>query len=341
MNSISQTIQDAWKSNRRTKLSPNGWISGNAVCCVHRGESVDKKGRGGLIVSGDSVSYSCFNCGFKANYTAGRPIYPKMQKLLQWLGISDRAIQLLKLETLRITTEEGIASSTIQIPRTVKPVDMPTSELLECVQSDWPKHVEFLKTRGFVPEDFPFLVSNDLGFQSRLIVPFIHRDCIIGYSARSIVAQQRQRYLMRCTMDYVFGLQFVEPEYEWIVVTEGIFDALSIKGLAVMHNEINDAQIEMICDTGKRIIVVPDLDSAGLSSRPHSLISAALDNDWNVAFPEWEMKDINAAYKEYGPLFCVAHILKTATSNQSSIKLRQRILLNQQKSKASLKSSLQ
>ena len=117
------------------------------------------------------------------------------------------------------------------------------------------------------------------------------------------------------------------------MIVERLFDALSVRGLAVMHNEISDAQTELICDLQKNIIVVPDLDSAGLTTHKNSLIQSALDNNWSVAFPTWNVKDVNEAYVNYGPLFTIKHILDSATSNSTKIKVMQKMWLNELKAK--------
>ena len=71
MNLIQSTILTSLPAGQ--KKTPSGWISFNAPCCVHNGESQDKKKRGGIMDSADgTISYHCFNCGYKASYILGR-----------------------------------------------------------------------------------------------------------------------------------------------------------------------------------------------------------------------------------------------------------------------------
>jgi hypothetical protein len=73
MNLIQNTILTALPANK--KKTPSGWISFNAPCCVHNGETQDKKKRGGIMTSADgTLSYHCFNCGYKASYIPSRGI---------------------------------------------------------------------------------------------------------------------------------------------------------------------------------------------------------------------------------------------------------------------------
>ena len=45
MNLIQSTILTSLPAGR--KKTPSGWVSFNAPCCVHNGETADKKKRGG------------------------------------------------------------------------------------------------------------------------------------------------------------------------------------------------------------------------------------------------------------------------------------------------------
>lgn len=328
MNIVIDTILDRWKSTRRTKISQKGWISGNAVCCEHRGQRPDKRGRGGIIVSGDIITYSCFNCGFTASYQIGRPLYPKMKKLLQWMGCDDNIITVLKLESLKNrysnTTESKLISKVI-------PMNFPPSLLLSENIDEFKEHANYIMQRGFSPSEFPFLVSHDIIYRKRVIIPFIMNDVAVGYSARSIMPQDKIRYIMKMNTPFVFGTHFIKNEQEWAILTEGLFDALSVGGLAVMHNLISEEQTNIVNDLQKRVVVVPHLDEAGLVDSNNSLIQTALDNDWDCSFPEWECNDINEAYVKYGKLFVVKHIIDTTTNNHTTIQVKQKMLFNKYK----------
>ena len=104
MNLIQSTILTSLPTGR--KKTPSGWISFNAPCCVHNGETADKKKRGGIMTSADgTVSYHCFNCGFKASYVIGRKLTYKMRQFMGYIGIPDDTIRKLAIEALR--EEEG------------------------------------------------------------------------------------------------------------------------------------------------------------------------------------------------------------------------------------------
>jgi hypothetical protein len=100
MNLIQSTILTALPAGR--KKTPSGWTSFNAPCCVHNGTSADKRKRGGIMTSADgTVSFHCFNCGFKASYIVGRKLSVKLRQFMGWLGIADDVIKKLALEAMR------------------------------------------------------------------------------------------------------------------------------------------------------------------------------------------------------------------------------------------------
>ena len=100
MNLIQNTILSSLPANK--KKTPSGWVSFNAPCCIHNGESQGKKKRGGIMTSADgTLSYHCFNCGYKASYIIGRKLTQKMRQFMGWLGITDNTIKKLAIEAMR------------------------------------------------------------------------------------------------------------------------------------------------------------------------------------------------------------------------------------------------
>ena len=100
MNLIQNTILTSLPANR--KKTPSGWMSFNAPCCVYNGETQDKKKRGGIMTSADgTLSYHCFNCGYKASYILGRRLSQKMRTFMSYIGIADNTIRKLAIEAMR------------------------------------------------------------------------------------------------------------------------------------------------------------------------------------------------------------------------------------------------
>jgi DNA primase len=119
----------------------------------------------------------------------------------------------------------------------------------------------------------------------------------------------------------VFGTDLQQPNWQYAVVVEGVFDALSINGLAVLHAEINDAQVRLIRSLGKQVVVVPDQDEAGMK-----LVDRAVELGWNVSMPDWgeNVKDVNDAVIKHGRLATLITILANKESSKIKIELRKK-----------------
>lgn len=332
MNKIIQTTLDFWQSGRKIRRSPSGWLSGNAVCCAHRGESQDRRGRAGVILSTNGISWHCFNCGFKTGYTEGHPLGLKFRKLLSWLGVESIEIDVLKLEALRydqVDSYDIIPKPKVQLVERELPFG---SKLLSENSNEFIDHTNYIKKRGFELDEFPFLVTHDPAYSMhrRIILPFSFDNKIVGFTGR-LIQDGKPKYYSQHDPTYVFGLDSVGQvdEQSWVTVTEGPFDALCLNGVAVLGAEVRDEQADQIDYLNRKIIVVPDRNSPGMSydkNTPNSLINTAIDYGWYVSFPDWEndVIDVNQAVQRYGRLYVVRTMLDAITLNPTSIKLRAR-----------------
>ena len=309
----------------KRKLTPSGWYSFNAPCCDHNGQNVDKRQRGGLKVTDDSWSYHCFNCNYTASFVLGRAVSYKARRLLNWMGVPDAEIEQLTLESLRHRSIHGLISDRQQQNNLLQNIDFeerelpPCSELLtEHLNSEY---WQYILARG-VPSDFPIMTQIVDNSRPNVIVPFTYSDKIVGYTFRYL-DDRKPKYLADLQPGYVFGIDQQQDNWQYAIVTEGIFDALSINGLAVMHSEISDAQARLIRSLGRKVIVVPDQDPSGLS-----LIDRAVELGWAVSAPEWhDCKDVNDAVQKYGRLATVLSIIENAETSRIKIELRKKQLV--------------
>ena len=93
----------------KRKQTASGWISFNAPCCIHRGDTQDTRSRGGIKPSTDgSWSYHCFNCGYTASFVLGRNLTFKARKLLEWMNVPQEEIERINLESLKHKSIEGL-----------------------------------------------------------------------------------------------------------------------------------------------------------------------------------------------------------------------------------------
>lgn len=307
------------------KRTPSGWISFNAVCCVHNGNSQDTRHRGGIIITEESVSYHCFNCGFKATWQIGWTLGPKLKKLLHWLHVPDDLISKCAFDALR--TREDIESDPIKslIPVfTDRKMPLGSEPLSKWVEDNPPEDLlpvlEYLADRGFYIDDYNWHWTDESGFQNRLIIPFMHKNRLVGYTARK-VTDGKPKYISEQQPGYVFNLDRQTPDRKYVFVCEGPIDAISIDAVAVMSNEVGPAQKILIEQLQKQVVVVPDRDEPG-----KKLVEQAIAFNWGVSFPEWpdDIKDINDAIRKQGRLYTLWNIVKNTHTNALKIQLLER-----------------
>jgi len=329
MNLIQQSLTLALPAKH--KKTPSGWVSFDAPCCVHNGETRDTKQRGGIMDNPDgTLSYHCFNCGYTASYVPGRNISYKMRKLMRWLGMPDSEITRLSLEALKIKDEHVIDETqrsfntptfeSRKLPVGARPI-MEFSDWMALestgVDPDLFGAVEYILSRGLDIQDYNFMWTPEGSYKKRLIVPFYYQGDIVGYTARKI-GDGSPKYITDSQPGYVFNLDSQNYYRRYCFVVEGPFDAISIDGVAVLRNDINDQQAMLINSLRRQVIVVPDSDKAGME-----LVNSALENEWGVAFPEWsDVKDINEAVQKYGKIYVLKKIVSSIETNPVKIKIR-------------------
>ena len=309
----------------KRKQSSSGWISFNAPCCVHTGNTPDRRGRGGIKLSEQGWSYHCFNCGYTASFILGRNIGFKARRLLEWIGVPENDINQINLESMRHRSMEGMIEDRQRVWNSLAPVEFKEADLpdfVDFVTPDQSEHWAYLRSRH-VPEDYPVMVSAANPTRSGVVVPFTYNNQVVGSTIR-FLDDRNPRYINDMQRGYVFGIDLQQAGWQHVIVTEGIFDALSISGLAVMHNEISDDQARLIRSLGRNVVVVPDQDTAGVE-----LIDRAVELGWGVSIPDWPagVKDINDAVKLWGKLTTLLTIMQAKETSKIKIELRKKQLV--------------
>jgi hypothetical protein len=336
MNLIQSTIMTNLPAAK--KKTPSGWISFNAPCCVYNGESQDKKKRGGIMNSADgTVSYHCFNCGYKASYVIGRRLTQRMRTFMGYLGIPDDTIKKLALEAMREEENDAkyekkkfVTFNKKNLPKNTHKLEYWLEKYLanDLTTPQWTqidKLLKYIEARGIGPEWYDFMYSPDKmwDIHQRLLIPFYWRGDIVGYTGRIFDAESRGvKYYTDVWPGYVFNMDAQDWTRKFVIVTEGPFDAIAVSGVSILGSEINDTQRELIDNLGRQVIVVPDRDAPG-----EKLINQAIEFGWGVAFPEWDktVGDVADAVKKYGRLFTMQSILKTTETSKLKIDLKRKM----------------
>lgn len=155
-----------------------------------------------------------------------------------------------------------------------------------------------------------------------VIIPFTYDGRIVGHTTRYL-DDKIPKYIHDMQPGYVFGTDLQKSNWQHVLVMEGVFDALCVGGLAVLHAEINDAQARLIRSLGREVTVVPDQDQAGMR-----LVDRAMELGWAVSMPDWPdtVKDVNDAVKQYGRLVTLIHIMQAREISRIKIELRKKQL---------------
>ena len=322
MSIVSDVLIAYYTQGSKVKTTPSGWMSRNAPCCHHNGNTADTRGRGGLISEGDTVSFHCFNCGFKASWQPGRGVSKGLRRLLVWLGAPDDAINKLTLDVMRINEGVEVKQRKIDIP-TFETVPLPPDAVKVSDITEFNKFsmaiLEYMAVRNLNLDDTNYYWSPSLGYRDRLIIPFYYEKRIVGWSARTIIADKQPKYLTETQPGYVYGLDEQGHNKVFAIVCEGPVDAIHIDGCALTGSEIGDQQALLINRLAKDIYVVPDRDKAG-----SKLIEAAIERGWGVSLPEWDadINDIGDAVAKYGRLYTLYSIASAAETSPLKIRLR-------------------
>jgi Toprim-like len=342
LNIISDFIKSILPAKRKT--TPSGWTSFNAPCCHHNGESPDTRGRGGLTANADgSVSYHCFNCNFKASYQPGRHLTFKFRKLLKWLGADDTDIKRLVIEAIRV--RELVAPEEVKQEAEEEKIEFKVRDLPEGAVS-FQQFFTFYELNNFenIPPllnsaidytnsrkmnydkyDFYWTDSTEHSLHQRVIIPCIWQGKTIGYTSRAFTDGVKPKYYSHYEPNFVFNINNQQADSKFVIVCEGPFDAMSIDGVAVLNNECNETQADIIESLGREVIVVADRDRAGAR-----MIANAIEYGWSVSFPVWleTCKDVNEAVVKYGKLFVLKTILDSKQTSKLKIELMRKKLYN-------------
>jgi hypothetical protein len=305
----------------KRKQTSSGWLSVNAPCCVHRGESADRRMRGGIKTTPDgSFSWHCFNCGYTASFVLGRNLTFKARKLLEWMNVPQEEIERINLESLKHKSIEGLLGERQAIVNRLQNIEFEDKDLPAETQELNEFAKEYLQSRC-VPSDYPFLYKTMP--RRGIVIPFTHDNQVVGHTTR-FLDDRTPRYIQDIQHGYVFGTDLQGADWQYAIVVEGVFDALSINGLAVLHAEINDAQVRLIRSLGREVIVVPDQDEAGMK-----LIDRAVELGWAVSIPQWPagVKDVNDAVIRLGKLATLITIMQSKETSKIKIELRKKQLV--------------
>jgi len=307
----------------KKKQTSSGWTSFNALCCSHRGHTSDRRGRGGIKFDGQTNwVMHCFNCNYSCSFTLGRTINSKTRQFLTWCGVDNEQIQRWSLESLQ---HKDILDFIIKRKREeikFKTKKLPDGDLLDKNNLQHKFFVDYLQKRKVNLDKYEFYVNpnNKNRTQYGIIVPYTYKNKIVGNTTR-FIDNKIPKFINDQQSGYVFNIDNQNNDWTVCILVEGIFDAISIDGVATMHDDISNEQASVLAQLNKKIIFVPDQDKTGLK-----VTDRALELGYHVSLPEWGngVKDVNDAVVKYGKLSTLLSILEHATMSKIKIELRKK-----------------
>jgi DNA primase len=299
-----------------------------------------------VINNTPGVGVFCFRCGFRALWAPGDGLSRNIREFMAGVGMSDTDIKRVNLRALQYKRLMDVSETTIEqtslavaFTRTNLPKGARSFQAWAqdgCEDPNFHDVIEYLFSRGDDVANSKFFWTPhaaDDEMNRRVIIPFYRGDDLVGWTARSVDKENPKRYHSEVQPDYLFNNRVMYlRDRRFLIVVEGVFDAIAIDGVGTLGAKLNEKQIHWLKAAGKDIILVPDRDEAG-----GRLISIAKANNWKVAFPalhdghgaNWwdnDVKDVAEAVRRYGRLYTLCSILKTAVNDPIAIAVKQKLM---------------
>jgi hypothetical protein len=229
-------------------------------------------------------------------------------------------IERINLESLKHKSIAGLLNERQEVIEKLSNIEFEDRDLPATTQPLNNQAQAYLEQRC-ISLDYPFLYKTMP--RPGIVIPFTHNNQVVGHTTR-FLDDRTPKYIQDIQHGYVFGTDLQRDVWQYAIVVEGVFDALAITGLAVLHAEINDAQVRLIRSLGREIIVVPDQDEAGMK-----LVDRAVELGWAVSIPKWPAgcKDVNDAVIQLGRLGTLLTILAAKETSKIKIELHKKKLL--------------
>lgn len=327
------------------KSTPSGWLKRNCMLCHHRGHGADKRERFGILYTPDGgVTVHCFNCGFLTGWRPTSLMGDKMVFFLTAIGVPEEDVNRLKFEAFReannikgqeITLKGSVTAKWVEIDflEDCYPIRFWLDQKID--DKDFEQVVSYAHNRGFLDIDkmywTPSKNKKERTYNRRIVIPFYYQNKIVGWTGRlasDSAGKSVPKYISEMPPSYIYGVDNQQDHNKkYIIVSEGIMDAIITDGIGVLHNKINADQAAVINSLPGQKILCPDRDKDG-----DDLVEAAIENKWAVAFPKWgknnngvAIKDAGEAAQIYGQLLTIKSIIDTIETDSYSIRIKRKL----------------
>lgn len=271
--------------------NPNYWKDGEKlICCPVHGESNPSMG-----VSIEKQVCHCFSCGFAGNFAKllsyslpdefGLDTSTDEELKRTEFRAYKKAREFLKLRYELEYHELGERLHTVKRYEQVKKIDLADihrTELPRYKLAPYQSGKETYKyffDRGFTLEDMQeYMIGRDLDSETITIPVFFDDGVLAGIIGRYISKKRKknERYKIYDSFNrgqVLYPLDKFKLEDNTIILVEGQFDAIRMRKagfyntLAIMTNNMTNAQAEWIVDNCSCVIWLGDNDERGVEGR--------------------------------------------------------------------------
>ena len=226
------------------KTTATGWKQFDCPECG------DRRNRGSFIETPTGgFRYHCFNggCTYNENPTGWEPgnyIGGRTKKLYTLLG---GRIKNLPLQNL-IFKNVAEKPPELDFVKRFDEIDLPenTISILDYSLAQNNKHfldvVEYLFDRmePYIQERWFFWSEK---MPRCVIVPYLNYGNVVGWFARSIDDGKK---FQKCNSNFMFRQDSLDTESRAVLLLEGVFDSIAVKGIGLRGTKINQKQINLL-----------------------------------------------------------------------------------------------
>lgn len=310
------SLSDLIKSKINFRSINTGWEVGKCQCCH------DYKERAGFKFTGSAFMYNCWNCNRVGSYDgSSSSISKKTREILNAYGLSNNEIDNALGGAFFTKTSDSDTISLEKINSTIffQETKLPENSFrLGFVENDLNIQLDFiryLESRYVDIEKYPVYFNLHQKYDKRLIIPFYKNGKLIYWQARSIDHFEKNRYINAPVIrdSILFNIDKISSYSKApLFVTEGVFDAMMVDGIALMGSVLNDQKRELLSKTNRRIIFIIDKDCNG-----KKLAYKALELGWEIMFTPDNTEDLNDCVKKYGKIWTANYLMNSIPLNKN------------------------
>lgn len=288
----------------------------------------DYKERAGWKFEPAKITYHCFNCSTTSFYDTNEGHFSKkLKEILKGFGINDDEIARIKGTSFfrRVdTSSDVITLDDVQKVSLATPeVSLPDSTIPLSKLGNDNEYARYLLARGIDLFKYQFYICAQEKYNNRIIIPSFRRGKIIYWQARTIT-DDKPRYL-NCVVSreaVMFNFdELYQSSDKVLFITEGVFDAMHVDGIALLGSKLSDAKIEYLQKTRRRKVFVIDQDANG-KKLAEKVLELQLGD---ITFAP-DGHDIDSSIREMGKIWTVHYLLQNAVNKLPAARIKLNML---------------